>query len=224
MGKTPNELAQTLMQDTLLADIGERERLIAGGEKAISESHDAMISFARDRVEGIARSIKARYETVAAGAVFRERWRVNRIRESIYSDHPYPDATASPRLSFGRVQGLGDVGSGVPALSSISSIFESPSDSRPALPPSWLATRTDLDGTTALNFFTAADTIGGNSGSPVLDGDSRVLGVLSGGTSVGTYYDFDPDYRAYSVTTTGMLELLRKTYHAQNLLRELDQQ
>jgi S1-C subfamily serine protease len=95
-----------------------------------------------------------------------------------------------------------------------------------ALPSRHTEGRQKLDLATPFNFVTTADIIGGNSGSPVIDRDGAIVGLIFDGnieSLVGDYVYDDTANRAVSVTTNAMTEALRKLYGAQKLVDELMQ-
>ena len=97
------------------------------------------------------------------------------------------------------------------------------------LPPSWheaaKAGRVRLD--TALNFVSTADIIGGNSGSPVVNRDNEVVGLIFDGNIQSLVLDFvydDRVARAVSVDSRAIMEALRSIYMAEGLVKELSGQ
>ncbi len=75
-----------------------------------------------------------------------------------------------------------------------------------------------------INFTTTLDTTGGNSGSPVLDGQGRLVGLLFDGTpeSILSDWQFLPDdQRSICVDIRYALFLAEKLHHADSLLKEL---
>ena len=94
------------------------------------------------------------------------------------------------------------------------------------LPPSWFeakkAGRLTLD--TPLNFVSTADIIGGNSGSPVVNRDNEVVGLIFDGNIQSLVLDFGYDdqlARAVSVDSRAIVEALRSIYRAEDLVNEL---
>ncbi len=94
------------------------------------------------------------------------------------------------------------------------------------LPASWIKARDErrlrLD--TPLNFVSTADIIGGNSGSPVVNRDNEVVGLIFDGNIQSLVLDFVYDdrlARAVSVDSRAIIEALRSIYHAQGLVEEL---
>ena len=77
---------------------------------------------------------------------------------------------------------------------------------------------------TPLNFVSDADIIGGNSGSPVINKDGEVVGLIFDGniqSLPGDFYFDDSLNRAISVDVRGMFEALRKVYHVDAIVAEL---
>ena len=77
---------------------------------------------------------------------------------------------------------------------------------------------------TPFDFVTTNDVVGGNSGSPVIDKNGEMVGLIFDGnieSLVGDYvYDIETN-RSVAVHTAGMTEALRKLYGADKLLAEL---
>jgi hypothetical protein len=93
-----------------------------------------------------------------------------------------------------------------------------------ALPPSWLAARRRLDLATPLDLVTTNDTVGGNSGSPLVDRAGELVGVVFDGNlhSLGGEFGFDEARnRTIAVDARAILEALAKVYGADRLVREL---
>jgi hypothetical protein len=75
-----------------------------------------------------------------------------------------------------------------------------------------------------LNFVTTNDITGGNSGSPMVDREARIVGVAFDGNieSLPNEWLFSEEAgRAVGVHSAGILEALRSIYRADTLVREL---
>jgi S1-C subfamily serine protease len=93
-----------------------------------------------------------------------------------------------------------------------------------ALPPRYADGRAKLDLSTPLDFVTTNDIIGGNSGSPVIDRNANLVGLIFDGnieSLAGDYVYDGATNRSVAVHSAGMTEALRKLYGAEVLVREL---
>src|SRR5205823_4170262 len=94
------------------------------------------------------------------------------------------------------------------------------------LPESWEKAKAEgrLKLDTPLNFVSTADIIGGNSGSPVVNRENEVVGLIFDGNIQSLVLDFgysDKQARAVSVDSRGIMEALRTIYRADTLVEEL---
>ena len=92
------------------------------------------------------------------------------------------------------------------------------------LPRSWLKSEKQLEGTTSMNFASTNDIIGGNSGSPVVNKDAEIVGLVFDGNiqSLGGEFGYDESSnRAVSVHSEAIIEALDKVYGATRVLEEL---
>jgi S1-C subfamily serine protease len=93
-----------------------------------------------------------------------------------------------------------------------------------ALPPSWLAAQSRLDPSQRFNFVTTNDIIGGNSGSPMINREGEIVGLVFDGNieSLGGAYSFDERVnRTVAVHGDLILAALKHVYGAPHLLKEL---
>jgi hypothetical protein len=147
----------------------------------------------------------------------------------------YPDANSTLRISYGKVSALQprDAVSYAP-VSTVHGIVEKHTGVVPFAAPQPLldaiekgdfgSTADPTLGTQSVDFMTNLDTTGGNSGSPVLDADGRLIGLNfdSNWEAVSASWMYDPRYkRAIHVDLRYVRWLMAKVYPAPHLLREM---
>ncbi len=226
--ESPEALARRLVTQTRLGDAAERRRLWQGGQAAVAASDDPMIVFVRAWDEQ-ARALRTRYLQEVEGPTARGQERIARARFQTYGASVYPDATFTLRLSYGRARGLTEPnGRAVAPFTFTSGLFARATGAEPfALAPSWLAAQPRLNAQTIFNIATTNDIIGGNSGSPLVDREGRVVGAVFDGNihSLGGEYYYDGALnRTVAVASTVVLEALRTVYGMDRLAAELTRQ
>jgi hypothetical protein len=139
-----------------------------------------------------------------------------------------PDATFTLRLAFGVVKGYRVDGTDLAPFTTFAGLYERSADhdnEEPfRLPKRWRDGNAKLDLATQCNFVSTADTIGGNSGSPVLNRAGELVGINFDRNRHGLVRNFvytDVQARHISVDGRAVLEVLRKLYQAEPLVREL---
>jgi Peptidase S46 len=223
--ESPQALAARLVSGTHLADPKVRETLWRGGEAAIAASDDPLIRFVR-ATDPDARALRTRYEQEVEGPITRGQEKLARARFKVLGDSVYPDATFTLRLSYGSVHGWTYQGQSVTPFTNFGGLYERATDSEPfRLPQRWLAARDRIDPQTPLDVATDNDIIGGNSGSPLIDREGRVVGAIFDGNihSLGGEFGFDPRLnRAIAVLTAAIGAALRNVYALPALADELE--
>ena len=92
------------------------------------------------------------------------------------------------------------------------------------LPDRYYERKDKLDLSVPLNLVSTCDTIGGNSGSPVINSSGEIVGLIFDGnieSLVGNYVFNEENNRSVAVHTAGMTEALRRLYGANDLAGEL---
>ncbi|MEN3330912.1 MAG: hypothetical protein V7641_277 [Blastocatellia bacterium] len=226
-GKTAEARAAELVDGTRLADAAYRKQLAAGGVKAIEESSDPMIQLAR-AVDEDGRSLRKRYESEVQSSERANYAKVARARFDIEGTKMYPDATFTLRLSYGAVKGYEENGKRIAPFTTMGGLYEHAArhgNKDPyEVPESWMKKKSTIDLKTPYNFVSTADIIGGNSGSPVLNKNGELVGLIFDGniqSLVGNFIYDETQNRAVSVDVRAMIEALRKIYGASEVLDEL---
>jgi hypothetical protein len=221
---SPESLAERLVNDSKLADPQVRMQLWNGGKEAVEASKDPMIEVAR-LVDPVARALRKRYEDFVEAPEQAASEKIARARFKVFGTSVPPDATFTLRLNFGTVQGWAERGRPVEPFTYVRRLFERDTGKDPfRVPDSWLAAKGQLDMNTKFDLSTNNDIVGGNSGSPLVDLQGHLVGLMFDGNihSISGSFWFDPDLnRAIAVHPAIIVEALRKVYKADALLGEL---
>jgi len=227
-GGDVDTVVNTLVDGTKLADPAVRKALLDGGEAAVAASTDPMIVAAR-RVDPIARETTRRIRDTITSVLTPAGEKLGKARFLVYGKDAYPDATFTLRLSYGAVQGYPCNGTIAPPFTTFYGLYDRAASFSNA-PPFDLtlkeaAARDKLDLSTPLDFVSTGDIIGGNSGSPVVNRDGELVGLIFDGNIESLAGDFVYDgtrNRAVAVHSAGMMEGLRRIYGADALADELE--
>jgi nicotinamide mononucleotide adenylyltransferase len=222
--ESPDALAARLIAETKLDDAAVRKQLWQGGEAAVAASRDPMIELARN-IDGDARAVRKKYEDEVEAPIASASERIAAERFKAYGTNVYPDATFTLRLNYGTVQGWVENGTPVEPFTYLGRAFERATGASPfKIPDSWLKVKDQLDMGTPFCISTTSDIVGGNSGSPLIDADGRIVGLMFDGNihSIAGDYWFDPTKnRAIALHPAIIREALDKVYGAKSLLAEL---
>ena len=223
-----DKTVDTLVDGTKLADPAFRKSLLDGGEAAVAASNDPMIAAAR-RADPVWRANYVYMHDKVSSVFDAGGEKLGKARFAVYGKNAYPDATFTLRLSYGTVDGFPYNGTIAPPFTTFYGLYDraaSFSDKAPwNLTPKEEAARDKLDLSKPVDFVTTNDIIGGNSGSPVVDRDGELVGLIFDGNIESLAGDFVYDgtkNRAVAVHSAGMLEALRKIYGVGALADELE--
>jgi hypothetical protein len=222
--ESPDALAARVVAETKLDDPAVRKQLWQGGKAAVDASLDPMIVLARS-VDPDARAIRTRYENEVEAPVTAAAQRIAAARFKVYGTNVYPDATFTLRLNYGTVQGWLENGTPVDPFTHLSSAFDRATGASPfKIPDSWMKVKDRLDMSTPFCVSTSSDIVGGNSGSPLIDVNGRIVGLMFDGNihSISGHYWFDAaKNRAIALHPAIIREALATVYGAQSLLLEM---
>ncbi len=183
-----------------------------------------MIVLARD-IDGEARAVRKIYEDEVQAPVASAQERIAKARFAVLGTNTYPDATFTLRLSYGAVDGWVEKGQKVEPYTRLSRLFERTTGKDPfRLPQVWLDARDRLDMNTPFCFVTTNDIVGGNSGSPLVDAQGRLVGLAFDGNihSIAGSFWYDGEMnRTVAVHPAIILTALRDVYGAKDLANEL---
>jgi len=225
-GKSPRSRAAEVVAGTKLFDVATRKEIAAGNGEALSKSDEPAIKMAL-AFEAEHRRIESEMDEIEE--LERQAYaKINQAQFAISGDSVYPDATFTLRIAYGIAKGYESDGVVLPWSTTMGDAFEHEvrhhSQSPWILPKSWHDAKSSLNLPTPLNFVCTADIIGGNSGSPVVNKEGKLVGVIFDGnidSLTADFYYTDKTARAIAVHISGVLEALSKIYKADHLVDEM---
>lgn len=219
---TPDSLAARLVENSALMDSTSFVKLL---DEGYLKSKDPSVSI----IEAIAplflntnrqmEDIRSTEENMNG--------RLSKARRAIYGDAVPPDASFTLRISDGRVKGYRYNGSTAPPFTNFYGMYDryySHAQEDWQLPERWVSPPDSFDLGTPLNMVSTNDISGGNSGSPLLNADLEVVGVIfdSNMEALPNEYLYrTQSARAISVDVRGIVEALRNLYGATRLVDEI---
>ncbi len=221
-GRTPALAAQQILDASVLANSASAAKALESESLTSDDPAIQMIEALSDRYQAYQSAwagLSARQADIAAD--------IGRARFAVYGNDVPPDATFSLRLSDGVVQGYEYNGTEAPAYTTYFGLYGHyhayGEGTEWALPSRWQSPSSSFDLSTPINMVSTNDITGGNSGSPVLSRDLKVVGLAFDGNieSLAGDFIFLPDrMRTVSVDVRGMIEALNDIYDADRLVQE----
>lgn len=226
-GKSPADRAKEVIEGTQLQDVAVRKQLYEGGKAAVDASTDPLIVMMRN-VDPYARAVRKRYDDEVDPLLRKNAGDIAKLRFAQGGLSVPPDATFTLRLSYGAIKGYELNGKHVPWYTTMGGAYDHAAahGSQPPyeLPASWIKAKSSLDLKTPFNTLSTPDIIGGNSGSPLINKNAEVVGIIFDGNIESLPWNFvydDTVGRSISTDSRAILEALRKIYHADALADEL---
>ena len=226
-GKSPEERAKEVIAGTQLQDVAVRKQLYEGSKAAVDASNDPLIVMMRT-MDPYSRAVRKRYDDEVDPVLRKNAGNIAKLRFAQGGLSVPPDATFTLRLSYGAMKGYDLNGQHVPWYTTMGGAFDHAaahgSKYPYELPPSWIKAKSSLDPKTPFNTVSTPDIIGGNSGSPLINKEAEVVGIIFDGNIQSLAWNFvydDMVGRAVSTDSRAIMEALRKIYHANALADEL---
>lgn len=225
-GRTPEAAAREMIAASSLKTAEDRKALMEGGAAAVAASTDPFIRLAKV-IDPLERALQKKAADLAnEEARFDEQ--VARALLAVFGNSVAPDATFSLRISDGEVKRYPLNGTYAPAYTTMYGLYDrhySFAGEDPwHLASRWAARRDSLDLSTPFNAVSTADIIGGNSGSPVINRDAEVVGLIFDGNMEmlpNRFLFTEGVARSVWVDSRAIIEALRKVYDAGALADEL---
>lgn len=224
-GKSIDEYVTNLFDDTRFSNEKKANKCLSKPKK-VAKDKDPLLRAARIFVPKYGESVAAfrsssamrrTLETKIANQVF-----------NVYGTSLPPDATFTLRISDGVVKGYNYNGTEAPYKTTYYGLYDrhySNNGEFPwSLPERWLNPPAEFL-KTPINYVSTNDIIGGNSGSPMINKDKEVIGLIFDGNieSLPGNFIFDEEYnRTVSVHAGGIYAALKYIFKADRIVDELD--
>ena len=190
----------TLYRGTRLGELKFKEEMFAADAKAMAATGDPFLALAA-RIQPAFDALNRRRNAIGGGWLELKPLYVEAMRQARPEALPYPDANRTLRFSYGRVEGYAprDAVRYAP-FTTLAGVLAKNSGEAPfnlgagfVAAASGQGVRRHADpglGDVPVNFLTSNDSTGGNSGSPVLNADGELVGVLFDGNYESLGSDF----------------------------------
>ncbi|MDH3322870.1 MAG: S46 family peptidase [Flavobacteriaceae bacterium] len=229
-------LTNDIYSSTKLTSLEGTKDLLSGTPEEVIEklNSDKAYVFAKELHEVYYSKISPKYQQINLQLVAVQKKYMKALMEVFPEDRFYPDANFTLRVNYGRVQGFepkdGMIYTPKTYLKGVKEKYK-PGDYEFDVPQKLLDLYNTKDygqygenGKMPVNFLSTNHSTGGNSGSPVIDADGNLIGLLFDGTWEGVmgdlYYDADI-VRSISVDIRYVLFVIDKYAGAERLIKEM---
>jgi hypothetical protein len=226
---TPATAAAAAIDGTKLGEVATRKALLEGGPAAVAASTDPLLVLA-EKVVPIVRQLRDWQENNIQSVDNAAGQKIAQARFAVYGKSVAPDATFTLRLSYGQALGYEEDTTLVPYKTTFYGLYDRAEGfgEKPPynLPKRYKEAKSLLDLSTPFDFVYTADTIGGNSGSPVLNRNGEVVGLnfdsnIQKLPNRYAYIEASEGGRAVAVHSVAIIETLKRLYGAQKLADEI---
>ncbi len=225
-GRTPAEAAAAMVRGSKISTAAERDALIKGGAPAVAASQDPFILLAVT-IDPLDRAVTSEWTALADREAEQDEV-VARALLAVFGNTVAPDATFSLRISDGQILRYPYNGTIAQPFTTFYGLYDR-ADGFSGVPPfdltaKWQAARGTLDLSTPFNVAGTPDIIGGNSGSPVINANAEVVGLIFDGNIEmlpNRFLYTERVARSVWVDSRGIIEGLRKVYNAGALADEM---
>jgi hypothetical protein len=226
-GRTPDAAAAAMVEGSVIKSGAERKALVDAGPAAMAASADPFLRLARV-IDPLERAM-AKENGELGDREARGNEQVARALLAVYGGSVAPDATFSLRVSDGEVRRYPMNGTVAAPYTTFNGLYERaavfghqpPFD----LPPRWTERRDSLMPDTPFDAVSTNDIIGGNSGSPVIDRNAEIVGLIFDGNMEmlpNRFLFTERVARAVWVDGRAIIHALRRVYDAGALADELE--
>ena len=227
-GRTPEAVAKDLVTNTKVYDVAFRKALIEAGSDEILKSTDPMIML-MVKIAPIGDEMRVWQQKNITAPLSVASEATGKARFAVYGKELPPDANFTLRLSYGQVKGFPMNGTKAPSMTTMYGLYDrafsfgNQKDFK--LPKRFEDGISKLNLATPMNFVSTNDIIGGNSGSPVINAQAELVGLIFDGnieSLPGRFTYSEEKNRSVSVHPGVMIETMRKLYDANILADEIE--
>ena len=225
-GRTPAEAAAAMVRGSTIGTAAAREALIKGGAPAVAASTRS-VHRAGAAIDPLERAVTKQWTALADREASQDEL-VARALLAVYGNSVAPDATFSLRISDGEILRYPYNGTVAQPFTTFYGLYDRTDGFSGAAPfdltAKWKAARDSIDLATPFNAAGTPDIIGGNSGSPVINVNAEVVGLIFDGNieSLPNRFLFTERVaRSVWVDGRAIIEALRKVYGAGALADEM---
>ncbi len=225
-GRTPADAAAAMVRGSKISTAAEREALVKGGAPAVAASTDPFLVLATT-IDPLERGVQAQWTALADREAMQDEL-VARALLAVYGNSVAPDATFSLRISDGEVLRYPYNGTIAQPYTTFFGLYDR-SDGFSGVPPfdltaRWQQRRDSINLATPFNVAGTPDIIGGNSGSPVINANAEIVGLIFDGNIEmlpNRFLYTERVARSVWVDSRAIIESLRKVYGAAALADEM---
>lgn len=224
--KEMDTAAEMLLSESVITNKEDVIKVANSGAEAILNSDDSFIKFVLASQESL-EELKTRDKQLDDTDEINNQL-LGEALYKVYGDAIPPDATGTLRISDGIIKGYDYNGTRAPYKTtfygSLDRYYSFDREFPYNLPDYWEDLPEEFDLSTPFDFVSTCDIIGGNSGSPVINTDAKVVGLAFDGnmeSHSGRFIYTTEANRTVSVSAEGMLEAIRDLYKAERLANEI---
>jgi len=229
-----NQWADQLYAGSKIGDVDARLAMYAMKRDQLEKLNDPFISLAKE-LKPESDAMRQR-DKAFSGAETRLTPLLIQAFAEWKQEKRYPDANGTMRLSYGEVKGYSPRDAlECFYLTGLHGVMEKDTEKDPFIVPASLRVAFEQKdfgpwvdptiGDIPVDFLTTNDITGGNSGSPVINGEGKLIGVAFDGNweGVASDYLFNPEVtRTIAVDIRYVLFVIDRVYHLETLVRELN--
>ena len=223
--KNQEEFVNHIFKRTKFKDAGKLEKFFEKEDK-IAKEDDVLMEAAQVLIPRYVEAAKM-FESTGKARQALEAKIANQVFQ-VYGDQLPPDATFTLRISDGTMKGYEYNGTKAPVITTYFGLYDryySHGKEFPwTLPDRWQNPPMELL-ISPFNCVSTNDIIGGNSGSPLINKNKEVVGLIFDGNieSLPGNFIFDEEYnRTVSVHAGGIYSALKYIFKADRILKELE--